>query len=101
MSDVVVTNIEKTKGGPIGERIVALGNPNTPQGGWRWTTEEVIASIEAGTNTFFVREPGSGKRYDIRVVRLESGGQTLRTIDQGKPTEHLFNLAEFPSIASK
>jgi Protein of unknown function (DUF3892) len=101
MADVVVTNVEKAKSGSATELITALGNPNTPQGGWRWTTEQVIASIEAGTNSFFIREPESGRRYDIRVVRSESGGPFLSTVDQGKPTEHLSQLAEFPSITSK
>jgi uncharacterized protein DUF3892 len=101
MADVIVTNIEKAKSAPFGERIIALGNPNTPQGGWRWTAEQVIASIEAGTNTFFIRESGSGRRYDIHVLSHQSGVKILGTVDQGKPTEHLYQLSEFPSIASK
>jgi hypothetical protein len=101
MADVVVTNIERTKTGSNNELIIALGNPNTPQGGWRWTTAEVIASIDTGSNTFFVREPESGKRYDIRVFRPNSGSPILCTVDEGKPTEHLNQLSEFPSITSK
>jgi hypothetical protein len=101
MADVIVTNIEKAEGGSASGRITVLGNPNTPQGGWRWTTEQVIASIEAGTNSFFVRDPETGRRFDISVVRPESGRPSLCTVDQGKPTEHLSQLAEFPSINSK
>ena len=101
MADVLVTNIEKPKSGSPKEFIIALGNPNTPQGGWRWTREQVIASIEVGSNTFFIRESLSGKRYDIQVVRPGFGDPFLSTVDEGKPTEHLFQLAEFPTLISE
>jgi hypothetical protein len=100
MADVVVTNIEKAKSGSPKELITALGNPNTPQGGWRWTREQVIASIEAGSNTFFVKAP-HGKRLDLQVFRPEHGEPYLRTLDEGKATEHLFELAEFPKVVSE
>lgn len=49
MADVQVTCITKPHPQSPHEHITHLGNP---AGGWRWTREEVIRSIEAKTNTF-------------------------------------------------
>ncbi len=101
MADVLVTHIEKAKRDPIGDLVTALGNPNTPQGGWRWTREQVIASIQAGSNSFFVRDPQSGRRFDIGVIRRAETGPYLSTVDGGKPTDHLLQLAEFAQVVSE
>jgi len=69
MADVLVTCINKPDRNSRHEHITHLGNPATPQGGWRWTREAVIASIESGTNTFFTRDPITGKRGDIKVAK--------------------------------
>ena len=37
-----------------------------PRAGWKWTREDVIRSIDAGTNTFFVLDPYNGKRSECR-----------------------------------
>lgn len=95
MADVVVTHIEKTQDAASGVALKSLGNPNTPQGGWRWTAAQVIASIEAGSNTFFVRDLPSGRRYDIGILHSETGAPKLTTLDDGRPTEHLMNLTQF------
>jgi hypothetical protein len=96
MADVIVTCINKPERNSPHEHITHLGNPNTPQGGWRWTREEVIASIEAGTNTFFTRDNATGKRADIRVVREAGGRVYLRTFADGIPTDNLLSLNECP-----
>lgn len=96
MADVLVTHIEKAKDHlAAGTMLRALGNPNTPQGGWRWTVEQVIASIEAGSNTFFLRESSSGKRYDIKILRSKEGVPQLASFDEGHPTGHLMSLNQF------
>src|SRR5580658_6517074 len=66
MADVQVTCITKPHPQSPHEHITHLGNP---QVGWEWTREQVIASIEARTNTFFVLDPRTGKRSDVGVVR--------------------------------
>ena len=66
MADVQVTCITKPHPQSPHEHITHLGNP---QAGWKWTREDVIRSIEAGTNTFFVVDPYTGKRSDVGVVR--------------------------------
>lgn len=94
MADVLVTHVIKSRDSGAREVITALGNPNTPQGGWRWETAQVIASLDAGTNTFFVREPSSGKRYDLAVRRSDEGAY-LVTIDDGRIVDQLSTLSEF------
>jgi hypothetical protein len=42
-----------------------VGNPKA---GWKWPREQVIASIDAKSNNFFVIDPGNGKRSDIGVA---------------------------------
>lgn len=51
MADVQVTCITKPHPQSPPEHITHLGNPAV---GWKWTREEVIASIDAKANTFFV-----------------------------------------------
>lgn len=98
MADVAVTHITKAKSGEKADRITALGNPVTPQGGWRWEAPRVIASIETKTNSFFVRDVESGKRYDIVVVRTEGEEPYLTTVDDGRPTDHLKGLPEYAAV---
>src|SRR5580692_3722001 len=95
MADVIVTCVNKLDRASRHEHITHLGNPNTPQGGWRWTREAVIASIQAGTNTFFTRDPSTGKRADVRIVQGENGSY-LRSFADGIPTDNLLNLNECP-----
>lgn len=94
MADVLVTQAEKAKVDGGRECIVALGNPNTPQGGWRWPSSQVIASIRAGTNTFFLRDGVSGKRYDI-IVAYASNDEAPRlvSVDEDQITDHLDQIA--------
>ena len=58
MVDVHVTCITKPHPQSPHEHITHVGNPSA---GWNWPREQVVASIEARTNTFFVRDPKSGK----------------------------------------
>jgi hypothetical protein len=54
MADVQVTCITKPYPQSLHEHITHLGNP---VGNWKWTREQVIASIDAKSNTFFVVDP--------------------------------------------
>ena len=71
MADVQVTCITKPDRESPHEHITHLGNPALS---WRWTREEVIASIDGGSNTFFVTDPKTGKRSAVAVVRVARQG---------------------------
>ncbi len=75
MADVKVTCITKPNPQSTHEHITHLGNPAV---GWKWTREQVIESIEAKTNTFFVTDPYNGKRSDVRGD-LPDGPRPIRT----------------------
>lgn len=57
-----------------------------------WTREQVIASIEAKTNTFFVLDPIFRNRADIGVVRETGKLPYLRTYADGKWNNNLLSL---------
>ncbi len=59
--------------------------------GWHWTRGQVIASIQAKTNTFFVMV--NGKRADVAVVDGPHG-QYLRTHADGYYNDNLLALPE-------
>jgi hypothetical protein len=65
---------------------------------WRWTREQVIASIEAQTNTFFVVDPRNGKRADIGVVRPPGRAPYLRTYADGDWNDNLLSLKSVPAL---
>ena len=58
MADARVTCTTKPHPQSPHEHITHLGNPSVP---WKWTREQVIASIDAGTNTFYVIDPYIGR----------------------------------------
>lgn len=84
MSDVLVTCATKSLNDH--EAITHLGNP----GVWRWTKAQVIASIEAGTNTFYTSV--NGGRADVGVVNGPRG-KYLRTHANGQYNDNLLSLA--------
>jgi Protein of unknown function (DUF3892) len=89
MADVRVTCITKPHPLSPHEHISHLGNP---QAGWEWTREQVIASIEAGTNTFYVLDNKTGKRADVAVVRPPGRAPFLRTHADGYWNDNLLAL---------
>ncbi len=93
MADVQVTCITKPNPQSPHEHITHLGNP---AGGWKWTREEVIASIDAKTNTFFVIDPATGKRSDVGVVRPASRPPHVRTYADGDWNNNLLSLNQCP-----
>ena len=89
MADAQVTCITKPHPLSRHEHITHLGNPRT---GWIWTTQQVIASIDAGTNTFYVVDPKTGKRSEVGVIRPQGGTPDVRTHADGIWNDNLLAL---------
>lgn len=86
MADVHVQNANRFPSDNPHEGITHLGGP-----GWQWTQKQVIASIEAGTNTFYTRI--QGRRAEVGVVQSPTG-KYLRTHADGIWNDCLLTLAE-------
>ncbi len=93
MADAQVTCITKPHPQSPHEHITHLGNP---AGGWTWTREAVIASIDAKTNTFFVLDPANNRRADIGVVRESGKAPYVRTYADGNWNNNLLSLNQCP-----
>lgn len=89
MADVQVTCINKPNRDSQHEHITHLGGSS-----WRWTREDVIRSIEARTNTFYVRD-AAGHRSDVGVIDPGNGRpKHLRTYADGDWNNNLLALKE-------
>lgn len=86
MADAQVSCINKQPRDNPYEGITHFGGA-----GWRWTRQQVIDSIKAGTNTFFTLVDGN--RGDIGVVDGPTGPY-LRTYADGKWNDNLLSLPE-------
>lgn len=86
MADVQVKCINKQPRDNPYEGIIYLGGD-----GWKWTRQDVIASIERGANTFYTRV--NGNRGNIGVVNGPNG-KYLRTYADGKWNDNLLSLFE-------
>ena len=93
MADARVTCITKPHPQSPHEHITHLGNPT---GNWMWPREQVIASIDAKTNTFYVLDAANGKRADIGVVRESGKVPYLRTYADGQWNNNLLSLNQCP-----
>ena len=93
MADVQVSCITIPHRQSAHEHITHLGNPAA---GWKWTREQVIASIDAKTNTFLVLDPYTGKRSDVGVVRPTGRAAYLRTYADGDWNDNLLSLDKCP-----
>lgn len=89
MADALVTCITKADSANSYEGITHLGGPQ-----WRWTRDQVIASIESKTNTFFTLI--DGRRADIGIVEGPAG-KYLRTYADGVWNDNLLALPECPN----
>jgi hypothetical protein len=87
MADCRITCINKSR--PLHEHITHVGGAN-----WKWRKEDVIASIEAKTNSFYVVDPQTGKRADVGVIRPTYGAPYLRTHADGYWNDNLLSLYE-------
>lgn len=95
MADCRVTCITKPHPTSPHEHITHIGNP-TSNPPWKWTREQVIESIDKGTNTFFVVDSSTGKRADIAVVREAGKVPFLRTHADGDWNNNLLSLRQCP-----
>ncbi len=86
MADAQVTCINKQPRQNPHEGITNLGGQ-----GWRWTRQQVIDSINAGTNTFFTLV--GGRRANVAVVNGPNGPY-LRTHADGVWNDNLLALPE-------
>lgn len=93
MADVQVTCITKPHPQSTHEHITELGNPRA---GWKWSRDQVIASIGAKSNTFFVIDPRNGKRSNVGVVRSPGRAAYLRTHADGDWNDNLLSLDQCP-----
>jgi len=93
MADVKVTCVTKPHPQSPHEHITHLGNP---QAGWKLTREEVIRSIDARTNTFYVVDPYTGRRSDIEVVRIPGHVPYVKTRADGDLNDNLLSLNQCP-----
>ncbi|WP_084711442.1 DUF3892 domain-containing protein [Nevskia ramosa] len=93
MADCEITCITKPHPSSAHEHISHVGDPRVP---WKWPREQVVASIEAKTNTFFVRDSQTGKRADVGVVRAAGKAPYLRTYADGVWTDNLLSLNQCP-----
>lgn len=89
MPDARVTCITKPDRFSAHEHITHLGGVN-----WYWTREDVIASIEARTNTFHVVD-AQGHRSEVGVVDPGNGrARYVRTYADGIWNDNLLALPE-------
>jgi len=90
MADVRITCITKPKNGSH-EHITHVGNPS---GGWKWPVADVIKSIEAKTNTFYVLDVYTGKRAEVGVIYPQNHAPYLRTYADGNWNDNLLSLPQ-------
>ena len=91
MADVLISCINKLPRDNPHEGITFLGGPGG--GGWKWSRAEVIASINAGSNSFYTLF--NGKRADVGVI-VGPNGPYLRTHADGLWNDNLLALQECP-----
>jgi hypothetical protein len=92
MADVKVTCIVKREPASRHEGILQIGGPGG--GGWRLAVQEAIASINAGTNTFYTM--ANGRRANVAVVQGATGPY-LRTHADGQYNDNLLALPQCPA----
>ncbi len=86
MADVRVTCINKLPRNNTHEGITHLGGA-----GWKWTRQQVIDSINTGTNSFHTMV--GGKRADVGVVHGPNGDY-VRTYADDVWNDNLLALPE-------
>ena len=91
MPAVRITCVTKPDRNSAHDRITHVGG-----GGWKWPAENVVARIEAGTNTFFVID-AAGHRSNVGVVDPGNGRRKyLQTYADGDWNNNLLALPECP-----
>lgn len=85
MADVQITCMIKSDRNSTHEGITHLGG-----NGWQWSRAQVITSIDANTNSFYLLTP-AGARGEVVVVKGLYGKYLQSRID-GELTNHLLEL---------
>lgn len=89
MADCRITHITKKNRESKHEHITHAGRPET----WYWKREDIIASINNKSNTFYVLE--NGNRSTVGVVNPTDGASPfLRTYADGVWNDNLLSLPE-------
>ena len=91
MADCRITHIRKPDRFSPHEHITDVGNPSA---GWIWTVKQVVESIDAGTNTFYVLDSFTNKRSNVGVVRQMGKFPFLRTHADGFWNDNLLSLPQ-------
>lgn len=89
MADCQITCINLSQNGSRHEHITHAGNGSN----WRWTVAEVVASIKAKTNTFYVSD-ARGNRANVGAV--EAVPPYIRTYADNVWTDNLLALTACP-----
>lgn len=93
MAHVRITCITKSAPNGRHEHITHVGNPAVP---WNWPVEQVIESIDSGTNTFYVQDDRTGSQAAVGVVREAGQRPYLRTYANGYWNDNLLSLDACP-----
>ncbi len=91
MSDVRITCITKPQNGRH-EHITFVGNPAN---NWKWSVPDVVKSIDAKTNTFYVLDSKTGRRGNVGVVRPTNHAPYIRTYADGVWNDNLLSLPQY------
>jgi hypothetical protein len=81
VADAEIKNVRKDQSGDITHVGV--------RGLWDWSVQQVVASIESGTNTFYVSCP---QRADVYVSKTAAGRKFLKTTADTTTNNNLDNL---------
>lgn len=81
MADSAIKHVRQDRDGDI----IDVG----VKGQWEWPVSSVVASIESGTNTFFVNCP---QRADVYVAQTSAGRKFLKTTADTTTVNNLDNL---------
>ena len=93
MPDCQISCITKPHPQSAHEHITHVGNPAR---NWIWTREDVIRSIDAKSNTFYVLDPQTGKRSNVGVFRVTGHAPYIRTHADGDWNNNLLSLIQCP-----
>ena len=94
MADCQIRCITKSQSQGGHEHITHVGN--LVSANWKWTVAQVVASIDAKSNTFYVLDGRTGKRADVGVVRPTHGNPYIRTYADGIWNDNLLSLPSCP-----
>ena len=93
MSDVRITCIVQSSANGGHEHITHVSSPQMSR---PWTVVEVIQSIDAQTNTFYVLDPFNQRRANVGVQRPAGRRPFIQTYADGYWNNNLLSLSACP-----